>query len=245
MFQFSLSHPQSNLLVDSQNASSAAREFILILDGVSSSRFNQFVETFRIFRIFDSPINGRGFGIVTSIMGCNMERGQIGIHLLCDPPSADFLMENSHQMDDLNPSSIMDAQPLGEVFIDPFPEPFILLNLVVSFCQGATASTAEGTDGKASLLGNGQIAGCHQEIGISVDRLDGIPATGKFGNVGELQAQSLRHLPGGDLVIQGSHRHGASQVEGILRKRRVLLWSLLHNESPVFSKIFLKSSIFP
>jgi hypothetical protein len=126
-------------------------------------------------------------------------------------------------MIDLDPSFVAQPQPLREVLIDPFPERFVLLDLMVSFGQGAATGTAEGTDGKALLLSKGEIAGCHQKISIPVDRLDGIPTASEFGNVGKPEAQPLCDLSGRDLIIQGPYRHRASQIEGILRKRRAIL----------------------
>jgi hypothetical protein len=126
-------------------------------------------------------------------------------------------------MIDPHPSFVAQPQPVREVLIDPVPERFVLLDLMVGFGQGAATGTAEGTDGKTLLLSKGEIASCHQKISIPVDRLNGIPAASEFGNVGKPEAQPLRNLSGRDLIIQGSDRHRASQIEGILRNRRAIL----------------------
>jgi hypothetical protein len=88
-------------------------------------------------------------------MGRDMKGGEISPHLLCDLLFSYFLVEDSHEMGDLNPSLIMHTQPLREVFIDPFPEFLVFLNLMIGLCKGTTTSATEGADGKATLFGKG------------------------------------------------------------------------------------------
>jgi hypothetical protein len=65
-----------------------------------------------------------------------------------------------------------------------------------SLSKRATTRTAEGTDGKASLLSESQVSGGHQEISIVVDRFNGVTAAAEFRNVDELNAKSFSYFSG-------------------------------------------------
>jgi hypothetical protein len=126
-------------------------------------------------------------------------------------------------MSDAHAPLISHSQPSRKVFIDPAPEFFIFLELVIRFSERTATGTTEGTDRESLLLGKGQISRCHKEIGVVVEGFDGIAAAAEFRDILKLDAQPLSHFPGRDLVIEGSYRNRASEVEDILRKGRVPL----------------------
>jgi hypothetical protein len=97
------------------------------------------------------------------------EGREIDLDLFCNPLTSCGLLKDPGEVENGDLSFILHAQPCGEICVDPFPEGFILFNLMGSLSEGATTRTAEGADGKASLLSESQVSGGHQEISIVVD----------------------------------------------------------------------------
>jgi hypothetical protein len=104
---------------------------------------------------------------------------------------------------------------LKEVFVDPFPQRGVLLQLMIGLGEGSTASAAEGTEGEPFLFGKGKISSGHEKVGIVMDRFNGVATAGKFQNIQEFNVKPLRDFPSGDLVIEGPDRNRTSEKEGI------------------------------
>ena len=106
---------------------------------------------------------------MASIMGSEPEGREIDLDLFCNPLTSCHLLKDPGEVENGDLSFILHAQPCRKICVDPFPEGFIFFNLMGSLSEGATTRTAEGADGKASLLCERQISGGHQEISIVVD----------------------------------------------------------------------------
>jgi len=99
-------------------------------------------------------------------------------------------------MGDLDFSLIPFSQPSREVIINSFMEVLVFLNLMISLGEGPTTGAAEGTERKTLFLGKGQVARCHQEIGIMVNRFDRVTTATELRDVREKNPQSIGHFPG-------------------------------------------------
>jgi hypothetical protein len=106
---------------------------------------------------------------------------------------------------------IFPPDPSGKVRIDPLPELLIFLDLVIGLGQGAATGAAESTEGRTVFFGEGEVTGSHQEIGIVIDRFDGVTATSKLRDVRDLDIKPLGHFPGRELVIGSPDRDCAAQ----------------------------------
>jgi hypothetical protein len=153
---------------------------------------------------------------MASIMGSHTKEGEVGPDLVHNPLASNLFIEDSYKMGHSNPAFVAQSDPSVKIFVDPSPEILILLDLMVGLCEGTTTSATKSTEGKTFLLGKGQIAGSHQQIGIAMDRFDGITAAAEIRDIGEMKVEPFGHLPRRDLVVQSSDRNGTPQKEGIV-----------------------------
>lgn len=133
---------------------------------------------------------------MASIMRSEPEGREIDLNLFRNLLTSRSLLKDPGEMENGDLSLILHAQLCEEIFIDPFPEGFILFDLMSSLSEGATTRTAQGTDGKTFLLSESQVSGGHQEVSIVIDRFDRVTAAAEFRNVNDLDAESFSHFSG-------------------------------------------------
>jgi hypothetical protein len=144
-------------------------------------------------------------------MGGEMKGREIGLDLRRNSLFPYLLLEDPNKMGDTDFSPILFSQPLGEIFIDPLPKNFVFPDLMIGFGESTTTGTAKGTERKTLFLGKGQVTGCHQKIGVVVDRFNGVTAATEFRDIRETNPQPFRHSSSGDLIIDSPDRNRTSQ----------------------------------
>jgi hypothetical protein len=98
-----------------------------------------------------------------------MKRREIHPDLICNPLFPDLTIEDPDKMADMNIPLVPFPKKGIEVFIDPFPEFRVFLDLVTGFCQRAAARAAKGTERIAFLFSEGQVTGGHEKVSVAVN----------------------------------------------------------------------------
>ena len=93
----------------------------------------------------------------------------------------------------------------------------VVLQLQARFGKAGGAGAAERHELQTGRLGQGQVPRRHPERRFGRDRADGVAATAKSFDVDKFDAQPFSDPSGAELVVLGSHRHGAAKKEGDLQ----------------------------